>query len=84
MSGPKVADFDLSQILFKRLTLQGTTLRARDEKYQTHLLGRFENEALDRIREGDIEVKIYKVFDWADVQGAHEMMEANKNSGKVS
>ena len=84
MSGAKVSDFNLAEILFKRLTIQGTTLRARDEKYQTHLLGRFENEALDRIREGDIEVKIYKVFDWENVQGAHEMMEANANSGKVS
>lgn len=84
MSGPKVPELNLMDILFRRLTIKGTTLRARSEEYQGELLSRFENEALPRIKEGDVEVRIYKVFDWEQVKEAHEMMEANKNSGKVS
>lgn len=41
MSGTKVPDMDLGKLLFKRLRIEGTTLRARDEAYQGNLLKRW-------------------------------------------
>lgn len=85
MSGPKLEpDTNIMQILFKRLTLKGTTLRSRTVEYQADLLGRFEKHALGLIREGKMRVEVHEVFPWEKVGEAHKEMEANKNSGKVS
>lgn len=85
MSGPKLApDTNIMQILFKRLTLKGTTLRSRDVEYQADLLERFEKHALPKIREGKLKVEVHEVYDWEKVGEGHREMEANKNSGKVS
>lgn len=84
MSGPKLEpDTNIMQILFKRLTLKGTTLRSRTVEYQADLLGRFEKYALGLIREGKMKVEVHEVFPWGEVVKAQKEMEANKNSGKV-
>lgn len=80
MSGPKVDSVNLGPILYKRLQILGTTLRARNEAYQGHLLNRFETEALPMIKPGGVEVRIHEVFDWKDVQASHEMMEVRVGS----
>jgi NADPH:quinone reductase-like Zn-dependent oxidoreductase len=75
MSGANIPNANIGAILFKRLQIIGTTLRARDEEYQGHLLSRFEKEALPSMKKGGVEVRIHEVFDWKDVQKSHEMME---------
>jgi NADPH:quinone reductase-like Zn-dependent oxidoreductase len=85
MSGPKLEpDTNIMQVLFKRLTIKGTTLRSRTVEYQADLLQRFEKHALRLIREEKMKIEVHEVFDWKDVVKAHQEMEANKNSGKVS
>jgi len=85
MSGPKLEpDTNIMQILFKRLTLKGSTLRSRTVDYQADLLQSFEKEALGLITEGKMKVEVHKVYDWKDVVEAQQEMEGNKNSGKVS
>ena len=85
MSGPKLEpDTNIMQILFKRLTLKGSTLRSRTVEYQADLLERFEKHALGLIKEGKMTVEIHEVFPWDKVVEAQKEMEANKNSGKVS
>lgn len=85
MSGPKLEpDTNIMQVLFKRLTLKGTTLRSRTVEYQADLLGRFEKYALGLIREGKMKIEVHEVFPWSEVVKAQKEMEANKNSGKVS
>ena len=84
MSGPKLeADTNIMQILYKRLTVKGTTLRSRTVEYQADLLQRFEEHALPLIRKGELQVKVHEVFTWDKVVEAHQEMEANKNTGKV-
>ncbi|KAK1924033.1 hypothetical protein DB88DRAFT_488907 [Papiliotrema laurentii] len=84
MSGPKLpADTNIIQILFKRLTLKGSTLRSRTTEYQADLLQRFEKHALGLITEGKMKVEIHEVFPWDKVIEAQKEMEANKNSGKI-
>lgn len=86
LSGAALPDKSLlGPILFKRLTIKGSTLRSRSPEYQGDLLGRFEREALPQLGgEGaPMAVKVHEVFDWNKVVEAHKEMEANKNSGKV-
>ena len=85
MSGPKLEpDTNIIQILFKRLTIKGSTLRSRTVDYQAELLEKFEKEALGLITDGKMKVEVHKVYDWKDVVEAQKEMEGNKNSGKVS
>lgn len=84
MSGPVLSpDTNIMQLLFKRLTLKGSTLRSRTVDYQGALLRGFEKDALPLIREGKMRVEVHEVFPWDKVVEAHEEMEANRNSGKI-
>lgn len=83
LSGGKVEDFDVRQILVKRLKIIGSTLRSRSLEYQIKLTKDFINFAYDKISSGRIKPVIDKIFDWKDVVEAHKRMEENKNIGKI-
>lgn len=83
LSGGKVEDFDVGQILVKRLKIIGSTLRSRSLEYQIKLTKDFINFAYDKISSGRIKPVIDKIFDWKDVVKAHKRMEENKNIGKI-
>ncbi|KWU46094.1 quinone oxidoreductase putative [Rhodotorula sp. JG-1b] len=89
MGGAKTDEpLDLSQILYKRLRIEGTTLRSRSLEYQSHLLQDFSKKALDKVFarcKGDqgLDLVIHKVFDWKQATEAHEEMEQAKNIGKI-
>jgi putative PIG3 family NAD(P)H quinone oxidoreductase len=83
LSGGKVGDFDVRQILVKRLKIIGSTLRSRSLDYQIKLTKEFKEFALDKIASGRIKPVIDKIYDWKDVVQAHKRMEENKNIGKI-
>ncbi|MGQ9642976.1 MAG: NAD(P)H-quinone oxidoreductase [Ignavibacterium sp.] len=83
LSGGNVEDFDLRQILVKRLKIIGSTLRSRSLEYQIKLTKDFKEFAYDKISSGRIKPVIDKIFDWKDVIKAHKRMEENKNIGKI-
>nr|VWO99467.1 Reducing polyketide synthase FUB1 (EC (Fusaric acid biosynthesis protein 1) [Ganoderma boninense] len=87
LSGAEVSKFNLAPILYKRLRIQGSTLRARSVEYQADLVARFKREALDHITgaagDGKVRMYIHEVYPWTKIQEAHREMEANKNSGKI-
>ena len=61
-----VPEFDLRPLLYKRLRIQGSTLRARSEDYQAELVARFKREAFEHITGADgnglIRTYIHKVW----------------------
>ncbi|WWC89076.1 uncharacterized protein L201_003994 [Kwoniella dendrophila CBS 6074] len=87
MSGPNFPDekgsANLAQILGKRLTIKGSTLRSRSSEYQHNLLEIFKKNVLPKILEGELKIKIHKTYPWTDIKQAHNDMEGNKNSGKI-
>ncbi|MFN3693583.1 MAG: zinc-binding dehydrogenase, partial [Ignavibacterium sp.] len=83
LSGGKVNEFDVRQILTKRLKIIGSTLRSRSLDYQIKLTKDFREFAYDKIASGRIKPVIDKVYDWKDVAEAHKRMEENKNIGKI-
>jgi hypothetical protein len=50
MSGSKLSDFDIGPLLFKRLRIEGTTLRSRSAEYQAKLLQDLMKDAMDKVR----------------------------------
>jgi tumor protein p53-inducible protein 3 len=83
LGGGKAADADIRQILTKRLTIIGSTLRSRTIDYQIKLNEDFINFAFDKFEKGLLKAVIDKVYDWKEAAEAHRYMEANKNTGKV-
>jgi len=87
LSGADVSGFNLGPLLYKRLRIQGSTLRSRSAEYQADLIERFKGDVLNHITgtsgEGQLRTYIHRVYPWTEVQEAHREMEANKNSGKI-
>ncbi|CCX32217.1 PIG3 family NAD(P)H quinone oxidoreductase-like protein [Pyronema domesticum] len=83
MSGPVAKEVNIGPILFKRLRIEGTTLRSRDLEYQRALRDKVVEEALPGIVDGSLKVFVDKVFDWTDIIEAHKHMESNDSQGKI-
>mmetsp|Transcript_20159 Transcript_20159/g.33164 ORF Transcript_20159/g.33164 Transcript_20159/m.33164 type:complete len:353 (+) Transcript_20159:35-1093(+) len=84
LGGAKVNEFNLGLILGKRISLRGTTLRSRSTLYKAKLIEEFEKQILPHFgtKEG-VAVKVNKVFEFNEIQDAHDYMESNKNFGKI-
>jgi NADPH:quinone reductase-like Zn-dependent oxidoreductase len=67
MSGAIVKELNILPVLFKRLRIEGTTLRSRDLEYQRALRDKVVEEALPGITSGKFKIFIEKVFSWKDV-----------------
>ncbi|SPO20690.1 related to NADPH quinone oxidoreductase homolog PIG3 [Ustilago trichophora] len=92
MGGAKIKETVIAQILFKRLRIEGSTLRSRTVEYQSDLVQGFvKEEGLERLISGARDANhkegsklvIHKVYSWKDIKEAHDEMEANKNVGKI-
>lgn len=92
MGGSKVKDLNIGPLLFKRLKIEGSTLRSRSLEYQGDLVQGFVKErGLERLisgssggnQEGHHKLVIHKVYKWQDIKDAHDEMAANKNIGKI-
>ncbi|KAJ8081036.1 hypothetical protein PM082_017876 [Marasmius tenuissimus] len=87
LSGTMVSEFDLKALLYKRLRIQGTTLRSRSVEYQSDLIQRFKSEFLAGLTgqagSGPLKTYIHKVYSWKDIQTAHKDMEQSANIGKL-
>ncbi|KAG2365104.1 hypothetical protein BDR07DRAFT_1470550 [Suillus spraguei] len=86
LSGNVVSTVNLGPILYKRLRIQGSTLRSRSLQYQTELIASF-RDIVDKVTGanggGPIRTYIHKVYPWTEIQSAHREMADNKNSGKI-
>ncbi|KAM6494303.1 hypothetical protein JOM56_010664 [Amanita muscaria] len=87
LSGANVSSTNIAPILYKRLRIQGSTLRSRSTEYQADLIKKFRDRTLKLITgqggNGPIKTYIHKVYPWTEIQDAHREMEANNNTGKI-
>ncbi|CRK34391.1 hypothetical protein BN1723_005006 [Verticillium longisporum] len=82
MGGGIVENVDIRPILFKRVRIEGTTLRSRTLEYQGKLREKLESYLPD-FENGKLKVVIDTVLPWDQIQKAHEILEGNQNSGKI-
>jgi putative PIG3 family NAD(P)H quinone oxidoreductase len=83
LGGGKVEEFDLREILSKRLSVIGSTLRSRTLDYQIKLTNEFSKFALEKFNNGKLKPVIDRVINWKEASKAHKYMEDNKNTGKI-
>ena len=77
------ADLDLGPLLFKRLTISGSTLRARPIPMKAALARAVEAEALPLVLTKGAKPVIDSVYPLAEVAAAHARMESSLHVGKI-
>ncbi|RYP78433.1 hypothetical protein DL771_000618 [Monosporascus sp. 5C6A] len=73
---------DIGALLYKRVRLEGSTLRSRDLAYQRRLRDRLA-EYLPDFESGALKVFIDAVLPMEEIVKAHQLMEENKTRGKI-
>ncbi|MEZ5882237.1 MAG: NAD(P)H-quinone oxidoreductase [Paracoccaceae bacterium] len=77
------ADLDLGPLLFKRLTLSGSTLRARPVEMKARLARALEEHVLPLLARGVALPVIDSVFPFEEVARAHARMDGGSHVGKI-
>lgn len=84
LSGTKLpAGVDIGAFVRKRVRVEGSTLRSRDEDYQGKLRNTLVEHTVPKLKDGSFKVLIEKVFPWEDIVKAHQLMERNQSKGKI-
>ena len=81
--GGNRATLDMSDILVRRLTITGSTLRPRTVEFKTGIAKALRDQVWPLIDAGKIQPVIYKVFPLAQASAAHELMESGAHIGKI-
>lgn len=82
LGGAKVA-VDLRQIMVKRLTHTGSTLRPRSVAEKAAIARSLHEKVWPLIEAGRVRPRIHAVFALADAAKAHALMEAGTHTGKI-
>lgn len=77
------ATIRLSQILRKRLTLTGSTLRARDAVFKSAIARKLEQFVWPWLESGSVKPVVYKTFPLAQASDAHCLLEEGHHIGKL-
>ena len=81
--GGSNAPLDLNLMLRKRLTIVGTTLRARPLEEKIAATRRFAEQVVPWLERGTVRPVVDSVYAFEDVQAAQARMESNEVFGKV-
>lgn len=83
MSGNITESTNVGLVLYKRLRIEGTTLRARSLDYKVKLLDMVKQDVLPHIVSRRYKLMIDKIFDWQEISKSHDYMESNRSVGKI-
>lgn len=73
----------IAEVMKKRLTITGSTLRGREYTFKKQLAKEIEQRVWPLLDTGQLKPLIYKTFSFEDVIQAHELMESSKHIGKI-
>jgi NADPH2:quinone reductase len=74
---------NLMPLMLKRLTLTGSTLRARPESFKAALASSVEHNVWPLVEAGRVRVVLARRFDLAEAAEAHRLMESSAHIGKI-
>lgn len=77
------ADFNVLQVMTRRLTITGSTLRTRDPAFKTALVAEVEREVGPILASGKFSANVFKSFPLAEAAAAHGLMESSGHIGKI-
>lgn len=81
-NGSKV-ELNMMPVMLKRLTMTGSTLRARSPQEKRQVRDGLERDFWHFIAEDKINPVVYKVFGMDEVDAAHELMKSSQHIGKI-
>jgi len=79
----KDVQVDLSQVMTKRLTITGSTLRSRDSVFKAAIGQNLEKHIWPLLASGEIKPIINAVFPSEKATDAHRLMESSEHIGKI-
>jgi NADPH2:quinone reductase len=77
------APFNMGAMLRKRITIVGTTLRARPLEEKIALAREFSERIIPLFDAGRLKPVVDCVFPFGEIRAAHELMESNRTFGKI-
>jgi NADPH:quinone reductase-like Zn-dependent oxidoreductase len=77
------AEVPLFEIMRRRLTLTGSTLRPRSTAFKTLVADEIHRSVWPHVEAGRLKPAIDRTFPLADAAGAHARMEAGDHVGKI-
>ncbi len=83
LGGAVSATVDLSVILQRRLTITGSTLRARTVDEKGAIAAALRREIWPFLEEGRVRPVVYRTFPLAEAAAAHRLMESSEHVGKI-
>ncbi len=83
VQGGLIAQINMAQIMSRRLTLTGSTLRPRDNAFKALLADEIYRTVWPMVNEGKLRPEMAKTFPLAQASAAHAFMEAGDFVGKI-
>jgi NADPH2:quinone reductase len=81
--GGAKATVDLNELMRRRLTMTGSTLRPRSDDFKAGIAAALEREIWPLIESGRIRPVIHATFPLAEAARAHALMESGQHIGKI-
>lgn len=81
--GGAKAQLDAGQILRRRLTITGSTLRPRESAFKAQVAQALYQEVWPLLEQGKVKPLIYQTFPLAEAAQAHALMERGDQIGKI-
>jgi NADPH2:quinone reductase len=82
MGGSK-AEVNTGQILRRRLTITGSTLRPRPVSFKKQITHQLHERIWPLLNAGKLKPVIYKTFSLEEAADAHRLMESSEHVGKI-
>ena len=83
VQGGMQANINMLQVMLKRITMTGSTLRHRDDGFKAMLVDEICRVAWPFAAEGKLKPVMDKSFALDDVKAAHDYMESGEHCGKI-
>jgi putative PIG3 family NAD(P)H quinone oxidoreductase len=77
------SEINLLPVLLKRLTITGSTLRARDAAFKAQIAKQLQTQVWPLIASGQIKPIIHSIFPLVAAYKAHQLMESSQHLGKI-
>lgn len=83
LGGAKAKEVKLGQIMMKRLTITGSTMRARNTAEKAEIAQGLQDHVAPLWAKGQCLPMIYQTFEFDQIQAAHACMDTGEHVGKV-
>ena len=83
LGGAKAKEVKLGQIMMKRLTITGSTMRARNTQEKAEIAQGLKQNVLPLWEKGECLPMIFKTFNFDQIQEAHIAMDVGDHVGKI-